>query len=165
MFKKVRSLWEFKMKNVTFNVFKAMKFHEGEDYFHLSSINSLTCKEVEHINCFDDVCEEIFNKGFSNDEDEEDSSAWMDAKDSKYKGKFESLELSSRGFRVTKPSIEEPPKLELKTLPSHLKYGFLWDNSTLPVMISSFLSEEQEGQLLGVLMEHKRAMRWTIVDI
>lgn len=120
---------------------------------------------MEHINCFDDVCEESFNKGFSNDEDEEDSLAWMDAKDSKYKGKFWIFRVIILEFKVTKPSIEEPSKLELRTLPSPLKYGFLGDNSTLPVIISSFLSEEQEGELLGVLEEQKRAMRWAIVGI
>ena len=31
-----------------------------------------------------------------------------------------------------KPSIEEPPTLELKTLPSHLKYAFLEKDSKLP---------------------------------
>ena len=36
-----------------------------------------------------------------------------------------------------KPSIEEPPTLELKTLPSHLKYAFLEKESKLLVVISS----------------------------
>ena len=34
-----------------------------------------------------------------------------------------------------KPSIEEPPTLDLKTLPSHLKYVFLEKDSKLPVVI------------------------------
>ena len=46
-----------------------------------------------------------------------------------------------------KPSIEEPPTLELKTLPSHLKYAFLENDSKLPVVISS-LSNVQEEKLL-----------------
>ena len=37
-----------------------------------------------------------------------------------------------------KPSIEEPPTLELKTIPSHLKYAFLEKDSKFPVVISSF---------------------------
>lgn len=135
--------------------FKDMKFYnEGEDCFDLSSINLLTCKEMEHIDYFDDVCEEVLKEEFSDDENEEKSLALMDAKDIKYKGKFEFLELSSREFEVYKPSIEEPPKLELQILPSHLRYGFLGDDSTLPI-ISFLLSE---GKLLGVLKEHKRAM-------
>nr|KAJ0201457.1 hypothetical protein LSAT_V11C600325610 [Lactuca sativa] len=36
-----------------------------------------------------------------------------------------------------KPSLEEPPTLELKTLPSHLKYSFLGSNENLLIIISS----------------------------
>ena len=64
-----------------------------------------------------------------------------------------------------KPSIEEPPILELKTLPSHLKYAFLEKDSKLPVVISSSLSNVQEEKLLRVLREHKKSLGWTIVDI
>ncbi|GJY67225.1 hypothetical protein Tco_0469463 [Tanacetum coccineum] len=35
-----------------------------------------------------------------------------------------------------KPSIEEPPKLELKDLPSHLEYAYLEENDKLPVIIA-----------------------------
>ncbi|XP_070014382.1 uncharacterized protein [Nicotiana sylvestris] len=64
-----------------------------------------------------------------------------------------------------KPSIEEAPKLELKPLPSHLHYAYLGSSDTLPVIISSDLSELQEEKLLRVLHEHKRAIRWTMSDI
>nr|GFB69146.1 reverse transcriptase domain-containing protein [Tanacetum cinerariifolium] len=40
---------------------------------------------------------------------------------------------------MTKPSIEEPPELELKELPSHLEYAFLEGINTLPVIISKEL--------------------------
>jgi len=63
------------------------------------------------------------------------------------------------------PSIIEPPKLELKSLPNTLKYAFLDDSKTLPVIISSHLDEDQEGKLIDVLSEHKEALGWTIVDI
>ena len=64
-----------------------------------------------------------------------------------------------------KPSIEEPPTLELKTLPYHLKYAFLKKDSKLPVVISSSLSNVQEEKLLRVLREHKKSLGWTIADI
>ncbi|KAM2835105.1 hypothetical protein PS2_032068 [Malus domestica] len=35
------------------------------------------------------------------------------------------------------PSVVQPPSLELKPLLSHLKYVFLRDNETLPVIISA----------------------------
>ncbi|XP_015167016.1 uncharacterized protein [Solanum tuberosum] len=41
-----------------------------------------------------------------------------------------------------KPFIEEAPKLELKTLPAHLRYVFLGKDETLPVILSADLSDE-----------------------
>nr|GEW44165.1 reverse transcriptase domain-containing protein [Tanacetum cinerariifolium] len=41
-----------------------------------------------------------------------------------------------------KSSVEEPPELELKELPSHLEYAFLEDSNKLPVIIAKILKEE-----------------------
>ena len=68
-------------------------------------------------------------------------------------------------MKPPRPSIEEPPVLELKPLPSHLKYAYLGEGSTLPVIISSTLDEEHENRLLEVLKKHKRVMGWSIADI
>ena len=63
------------------------------------------------------------------------------------------------------PSEERPPKLELKPLPSHLKYAFLGVDETFQVIISSSLESEQENKLLEILRTHKTAIGWTIADI
>ncbi|CAN6721305.1 unnamed protein product [Malus baccata var. baccata] len=49
--------------------------------------------------------------------------------------------LISIPISITKllPSVIQPPSLELKPLPSHLKYVFLGEQETLPVIISSSL--------------------------
>ncbi|XP_045797211.1 uncharacterized protein LOC123891391 [Trifolium pratense] len=65
----------------------------------------------------------------------------------------------------TKPSIEQPPSLELKPLPKNLKYAYLEENEKLPVIISSNLDCEQEEKLLEVLRQHKKAIGWTLADI
>ncbi|XP_070018034.1 uncharacterized protein [Nicotiana sylvestris] len=78
---------------------------------------------------------------------------------------FEPLHLEKRETPPAKPSIEEPPKLELKPLPGHLKYEFLGPNSTLPVIISSGLLDAQVQQLLQVLKECKTAIGWTMAYI
>ncbi|XP_076943249.1 uncharacterized protein LOC143613427 [Bidens hawaiensis] len=65
----------------------------------------------------------------------------------------------------SKPSIEEPPVLELKELPNHLEYAFLEKDSQLPVIISSHLSKEEKNELLKVLKNHKKAIAWKIMDI
>ena len=51
--------------------------------------------------------------------------------------KYETLEGSTK--EKPKPSIEEPPTLKLKPLPSHLKYAFLEKNNKLSIIISSSL--------------------------
>ncbi|KAM2774538.1 hypothetical protein COP1_019419 [Malus domestica] len=55
--------------------------------------------------------------------------------------------------------------LELKPLPDHLKYVFLGDDETLPVIVSSSLTTHEEEKLVRVLRGHKTAMRWTLADI
>ncbi|CAN6678215.1 unnamed protein product [Malus baccata var. baccata] len=62
-------------------------------------------------------------------------------------------------------SIVQPPTLELKPLPSHLKYVFLGEDQTLPVIISSSLTAQEEDKLIRVLKEHKSAIGWTLADI
>nr|GEU88138.1 reverse transcriptase domain-containing protein [Tanacetum cinerariifolium] len=49
---------------------------------------------------------------------------------------------------MTKPSIEEPPKLELEELSSHLEYAFLERTDKLPVIISEELKDEEKSALL-----------------
>ncbi|CAN6560179.1 unnamed protein product [Malus baccata var. baccata] len=63
------------------------------------------------------------------------------------------------------PSIVQPPTLKLKPLPSHLKYVFLGEDQTLPVIISSSLTAQKEDKLIRVLKEHKSAIGWTLADI
>ncbi|GJY70065.1 reverse transcriptase domain-containing protein [Tanacetum coccineum] len=74
-------------------------------------------------------------------------------------------DLKQVDVTLTKPSIEEPPELELKDLPSHLEYAFLEGTDKLPVIISKELKDEEKTALLKVLKSHKRAIAWKISDI
>ncbi|XP_019253798.1 PREDICTED: uncharacterized protein LOC109232481 [Nicotiana attenuata] len=76
-----------------------------------------------------------------------------------------SLDLKNRKTPPTKPSIEEPPVLELKPLPPHLRYEFLGSNSTLSVILSSCLTNMQVDATLAVLKKRKKAIGWTLADI
>ncbi|GJR47685.1 reverse transcriptase domain-containing protein [Tanacetum coccineum] len=58
-------------------------------------------------------------------------------------------------FTKAKSSIEEPPKLELKELPSHLEYAYLEENEKLPVIIAKGLKDDEKEALLNVLKSHK----------
>ncbi|GJY00870.1 DNA-directed DNA polymerase [Tanacetum coccineum] len=74
-------------------------------------------------------------------------------------------DLKQVDVTMTKPSIEEPPELKLKDLPSHLEYAFLEGTDKLPVIISKELKDEEKAALLKVLKSHKRAIAWKISDI
>nr|GEW81646.1 hypothetical protein [Tanacetum cinerariifolium] len=75
------------------------------------------------------------------------------------------VDLKQVDATMTKPSIEEPPDLELKELPSHLEYTFLEGTDKLPVIISKQLKDEEKSSLLKVLKSHNRAIAWKIFDI
>ncbi|KAM2928101.1 hypothetical protein COP2_035379 [Malus domestica] len=56
------------------------------------------------------------------------------------------------------PSVIQAPSLELKPLPNHLKYVFLGGKETLPIIVSSSLTEIEEEKLVRVLKEYKIAI-------
>ena len=87
---------------------------------------------------------------------------WMDSFGHNRRKYFESL---GEGAKPSVPSIEQPPKMEQKPLPSHLKYAYLGIESTLPVIISSSLTKMEEENLLRVLRDHKQALGWSLVDL
>ncbi|XP_059302344.1 uncharacterized protein LOC132054319 [Lycium ferocissimum] len=82
-----------------------------------------------------------------------------------YQPKKQDLDLENRKTPPAKPSIIEPPKLELKQFPSHLRYEFLGPDNTLPVIVSALLNNEQMKKLLEIMREYRRAIGWTIADI
>ena len=63
------------------------------------------------------------------------------------------------------PSVEQPPKMEQKPLPSHLKYVYLGNASTLPVIIAVSLTAIKEDKLLRILRDHKNALGWSLADL
>ena len=62
-------------------------------------------------------------------------------------------------------SVENLPKMEQKPLPSHLRYAYLGNASTLPVIISASLIAIEEDKLLRVLRDHKDALGWFLADL
>ncbi|CAN6679372.1 unnamed protein product [Malus baccata var. baccata] len=82
-----------------------------------------------------------------------------------YHGKLSNPISISVSTNKLLPSVTQAPVLELKPLPDHLKYVFLGDNETLPVIVSSSLTAIEEEKLIRVLKEHKTAIGWTLADI
>ncbi|XP_022883436.1 uncharacterized protein LOC111400242 [Olea europaea var. sylvestris] len=56
------------------------------------------------------------------------------------------------------PLVMQAPTLELKPLSKHLKYVYLGEGETLPVIIVKNLTTLQEDRLIHVLKEHKIAI-------
>nr|GFA07154.1 reverse transcriptase domain-containing protein [Tanacetum cinerariifolium] len=75
------------------------------------------------------------------------------------------MDLKQREVVKAKSSIEEPLKLELKDLPSHLEHVYLEGVDKLPVIIKKDLKDNEKEALLKVLKSHKRVIAWKITDI
>ncbi|GKD94697.1 reverse transcriptase domain-containing protein, partial [Tanacetum coccineum] len=74
-------------------------------------------------------------------------------------------ELNFEELKIIKSSIDDPPELELKDLPSHLEYAFLEGTNKLPVIIAKNLKDELKARLQKVLKSRKCAIDWKISDI
>ena len=117
---------------------------EVEDCNFLSVVDFVVADRIDR--CYSIALDKV--TAFE-DVEEEDVAAiqtdWMDKHQSDRHNKFiEHLNLSDREVKITLPSIESPPSLKLKLLLSHLKYAYLGQNNTLPVIIFSTLDAGQE---------------------
>nr|GEV07906.1 reverse transcriptase domain-containing protein [Tanacetum cinerariifolium] len=63
-------------------------------------------------------------------------------------------ELKICEAKSEKSSIDEPPEVELKDLPSHLEYAFMEGDDKLPVIITKDLSMVEKTALITVLKSH-----------
>ncbi|KAK9180015.1 hypothetical protein WN943_029222 [Citrus x changshan-huyou] len=147
-------------QQVTFNVLEAMKNpDEVEDCNFLSVVDFVVADRMDR------CCSNEINKVTTfEDLEEEDVAAnqidWMEEKQYDRHNRFiEHLNLSDMKVKTTLPSIESSSSLELKLLPSHLKYVYLGQNNTLPVITSSTLNAGQEQSLVDLLRRYRRAIK------
>ncbi|XP_057784322.1 uncharacterized protein LOC131001771 [Salvia miltiorrhiza] len=162
---------EFDGDIVTFNIFEAMKHVEDpESVFMIDVIDPLVEEFVENFR-EDELEQVIFSSLTEENTKTEENEAIREIIMQLYSTEEIPIRhLSSRMPIPTNtepilPSVVKPPKLDLKVLPQHLKYVFLGEDNTLPVIISNELSAEQEVRLVSLLKMHKSAIGWTIADI
>nr|GEZ18884.1 hypothetical protein [Tanacetum cinerariifolium] len=74
-------------------------------------------------------------------------------------------DLKCEELKSVKSSVNEPPELELKDLPSYLEYSFLEGTNKLPVIIAKNLKDDEKECLIKVLKSHKQAISWKLSDI
>nr|GEU45150.1 reverse transcriptase domain-containing protein [Tanacetum cinerariifolium] len=127
-------------ESVTFNLNQTMRYSSTYDD-----------NSVNRVDVIDIACEEFV----------------QDVLDFQYNPKSSNPTLNLKQAEETKAksSIEEPPELELKELPSHLEYVFLEESDKLPVIIAKDLKDVEKEALIKVLNSHKQAIAWKIFDI
>ncbi|XP_024041801.1 uncharacterized protein LOC112098980 [Citrus clementina] len=138
---------------------------EVQDYNLINIVDLIVVKRLN--SCYSN--KEIKAVTFEELEDEDLETvdiAWLGEKQPVRIDKhFKSIHLSNREVKLYVPSIESPPILELKLLLSYLKYVYISDNNTFPLIISSSLNADQENGLVDVLGKYKKAIKWTIAYI
>ncbi|KAH9741368.1 Endonuclease [Citrus sinensis] len=165
---------EFDGEVIEFNMYDAMKYlSEEHSVFSMDVINPIV-QEVFYLDVEDSLVAALNNslglKGLQKDENEFVLNSVLQETIYELNSlrtlthHMSNNELPSSNAKLL-PSILQAPKIELKPLPSHLKYMFLGDNETLPVIISSKLSTLEEEKLIRVLRDYKKAIGWTIADI
>ena len=95
-------------------------------------------------------------------EEAEEYVKWMDSFQPNKRKYYEPL---GENTQTSVPSVERPPQLEQKPLPGHLRYAYLRESSTLPVIILASLTAVEEEKLLRVLRDHKNAIGWSLTDL
>ncbi|XP_071939775.1 uncharacterized protein [Coffea arabica] len=153
-------------EEVEFNLHEMEKYPSFTDHaYSIGTIEKLT-QELSQVNFdFDPLEYCLMSSGMQDGDSEEieELVKYLNFQAPYKRGNvYESL---GQGKGFSQPSEIEPPRLELKPLPTHLRYEFLGENSTLPVIVSADLDDEQCTKLLRVLRRRKKAIGWTISDI
>ena len=146
---------------VKFNVFEAVRHPAESDTCFMAEIVEAIVSSQSGLT---DPLEAslIENESENLSEEAKEYVKWMDSFGHNRRKYFESL---GEGAKTPVPSVEQPPNMEQKPLPSHLKYAYLGVESTLPVIISASLTALEEEKLLRVLREHKHALGWSLADL
>ena len=148
-------------EKVKFNVFEAVRHPAESDTCFMAEIVEAIVSSQSGLT--DPLETSLVESESENQSDEaEEYVKSMDSFGHNRRKYFESL---GEGAKPPVPSIEQPPKMEQKPLPSHLKYAYLGVESTLPVIISSSLTAMEEEKLLRVLRDHKQALGWSLADL
>ncbi|CAN6542459.1 unnamed protein product [Malus baccata var. baccata] len=166
---------EFDGEVINFNLSDSMKFpNEKHSCFAIDVIDSLAQDHFDNLK--DDALELVIAQGMDmknietatkepHGKNEESIAVPPSEEVIEMVAALESLPSQSVSTNKLLPSVVQPPTLELKPLPSHLKYVFLGEDETLPVIISSSITALEESKLVRVLKEYKTAIGWTLADI
>ncbi|XP_022854906.1 uncharacterized protein LOC111376190 [Olea europaea var. sylvestris] len=152
---------EFDGEIIRFNIFEAMRLLvqkvfelSNEDALDTTLIKSIDANNLTELSKNLQVCKDVVETVASLES--------LPSIPPRYDLSYIILSISKEKLL---PSVMQAPTLELKPLPEHLKYVYLGEGKTLPVIIAKNLTTLQEDRLIRVLKEYKIAIDWTIVDI
>ncbi|KAM2983177.1 hypothetical protein FF2_009137 [Malus domestica] len=161
---------EFDGEIINFNISEAMKFPKDDhSCFSIDILDELAQDYLDMLE--DDPLETTIAQGFGTEPNmavpKEEHAELVAALESlpKHHGKPSNPIPIPVSTNTLLPSVIQAPVLELKPLPDHLKYAFLGEEETLPIIVSSSLTALEEEKLIRVLKEHKTAIGWTLADI
>ncbi|XP_062096956.1 uncharacterized protein LOC133802624, partial [Humulus lupulus] len=123
---------------------------------------SVECEEIHEVNMIDSICEDDGNDLLDFCEKYFGMNLHVDDSNDDVNSLVESIPLNETKVEHFSPldhvqSISESPKLNLKPLPENLKYVFLGESETLPVIIASALDKEQEDKLPSHWSKHDKS--------
>ncbi|KAM1621910.1 hypothetical protein ACFXTN_018690 [Malus domestica] len=161
---------EFDGEIINFNISEAMKFPKDDhSCFSIDILDELAQDYLDMLK--DDPLETTIAQGLGTEPNmavpKEEHAELVAALESlpKHHGKPSNPSPIPVSTNTLLPSVIQAPVLELKPLPDHLKYAFLGEEETLPIIVSSSLTALEEEKLIRVLKEHKTAIGWTLADI
>ena len=139
---------------VIFNIFYAMKYSKHSEFiFHVDVMNPIVQHDYEHNFLKDELNFVLQHSKTDRDARLENNKDIKEAIISlhsllKMSNKLDNSPLQlPNSYEKVLPFVKEAPRLELKSLPKHLKYLYLGENETLPVIIANDLTEVREGKL------------------
>ena len=146
---------------VKFNVFEAVRHPtESDTCFMTETVEVIVSSQSGLINPLEAslVHSDLEKLG-------EEVEEYVKLMDSFEPNRREYYEPLGENTQTSVPSFEQPPKRDQKPLPSHLRYAYIGNASTLPVIISASLTATKEDKLLRVLRDHKNALSWSLADL
>ena len=146
---------------VTFNIFKALRYPtESDACFLVETVEAAVSSQSGPTDPLEASRVQSDSKNLS--EEAVEYVNWINSFEHNGRKYYE---LLGENTQTPIPSSKQPPKVEQKPLPFHLRYVYLGEACTLPVIISTSLTSSKEDKLLRVLRDHKDAICWSLADL
>ncbi|XP_017639755.2 uncharacterized protein LOC108481095 [Gossypium arboreum] len=139
---------EFDGEVVKFNVYKAMRYPDDVQGINFVDIIESAIDEFVETNFVNKIC-----RKFDDFDDE-----FRELKQTFSIDSINSNKITTPSKTKLLPSVLQAPRIELKELPDHLKYIFLGNDDTLPVIVSNKISKDEENDLVEILRAQKKPL-------